>query len=128
MDSAVYVIDGANFSTLEGFFEEVRCILVPALEWSIRTLDGFDDILWGGFGTPDDSFTLVWQNAALSKERLGYQETVRQLEERVANCHPSNQADFRAKLELAKQHRGPTVFDWLITIIEEHDHIILRLD
>jgi hypothetical protein len=35
-----------------------------------------NDILRGGFGTPDDGFTLRWKNHDISRQRLGYRETV----------------------------------------------------
>jgi RNAse (barnase) inhibitor barstar len=58
----IYTIDGNNFNSLEGFYEEVSNILIPGASWG-RNLDAFDDILSGGFGTPDEGFILVW-NAA----------------------------------------------------------------
>ena len=63
---------------------------------------------------------LRWVNSALSAERLGYPETVRQLQLRLTRCHPSNRARFAAELEQARQGVGPTVFDWLVEIIKIH--------
>jgi hypothetical protein len=83
-------------------------------------LDAFNDILRGGFGTPDSGFTLVWRNHDLSRERLGYPETVRQLERRLERCHPANRGEVRAELAEARCERGPTVFDWLLEIIRIH--------
>ena len=34
-------------------------------------LDAFNDILRGGFGTPDGGFVLVWRDHAASRNRLG---------------------------------------------------------
>jgi hypothetical protein len=73
-----------------------------------------------GFGTPEDGFKLIWKNSTVSRQRLGYQETVRHLELRLARCHPSNR-DYVAKdLEAATRKEGPTVFDWLVEIIRVH--------
>src|SRR5262245_56630831 len=69
-------IDGARFGSLEEFYDEVGEQLIPGATWG-RNLDAFDDILRGGFGTPDEGFVLVWKNHAISRERLGYKETVR---------------------------------------------------
>ena len=44
--------------------------LVPGRRWG-RNLDAFNDILRGGFGTPEVGFTLVWRNAHTSQQRLG---------------------------------------------------------
>lgn len=115
----VYEIDGARFSTLEGFYDEVSRILIPGADWG-RNLDAFNDILRGGFGTPDEGFTLVWKNSEESRLRLGYPETVRQLELRLTKCHPSNREYVSQELEAAKRQEGQTVFDWLIKIIVLH--------
>jgi RNAse (barnase) inhibitor barstar len=115
----LYTIDGAHFTTLEGFYGEVSRILIPGAAWG-HNLDAFNDILSGGFGTPDDGFILRWMNTELSRRHLGHAETVRQLEKRLARCHPSNRASVAADLKDARQGRGPTVFDWLVEIIRRH--------
>jgi hypothetical protein len=97
----------------------VSRVLIPAAEWG-HNLDAFNDILRGGFGTPEGGFVLRWVNSALSRERLGYPETVRQLERRLASCHPANREYVAADLERARQGVGPTVFDWLVEIIAVH--------
>ena len=48
----LYEIDGKNFSTLEEFYDEISRVLIPGAQWG-RNLDAFNDILRGGFGTPD---------------------------------------------------------------------------
>jgi RNAse (barnase) inhibitor barstar len=112
-------IDGNSFSTLEGFFEEVSRVMVPGASWG-HNLDAFNDILRGGFGTPADGFVIRWKNHAVSKERLGYSETVRQLGLRLQRCHPSNRVYVAADLAEARVGRGATVYDWLVAIIRDH--------
>jgi RNAse (barnase) inhibitor barstar len=118
MTKHVYVIDGARFGTLEEFFDEIGTVLGTA-PWG-RNLDAFNDILRGGFGTPEEGFTIRWCNANLSRDRLGYSETVRQLERRLHQCHPSNREHVAAQLAEARQGIGATVFDWLVEIIAVH--------
>jgi RNAse (barnase) inhibitor barstar len=65
-----YEIDGQNFSTIDGFYDEISRVLIPGATWG-RNLDAFNDILWGGFGTPEDGFVLVWKNHDVSRQRLG---------------------------------------------------------
>jgi RNAse (barnase) inhibitor barstar len=119
MNKPSYEIDGSKFSSLEEFFEEVSSILVPGAEWG-KNLDAFNDILRGGFGTPEGGFVLKWRNSKLSRERLGYVETVRQLERRLQRCHPSNREYVSGDLANAKKGIGPTVYDWLVEIISVH--------
>ena len=129
MPKKVYVIDGANFTTLEGFWDEISDKLIPGVYWG-RNLDAFNDILHGGFGTPEEGFILVWKNSALSRESLGHPETAEWYEERTKKCHPSNVAHMKEGLKRASKGEGPTLFDWLVEIITSEDHgdIELRLE
>lgn len=115
----VYEIDGSRFGILEGFFDEISRVLVPDAHWG-RTLDAFNDILRGGFGTPDGGFTLRWTDSALSRERLSYPETARQIELRLQKCHPANRERVQQYLDDARKGTGTTVFDWLLEIIRVH--------
>jgi len=110
----VYEIDGTRFSTLE------ECVVIPESDPVTHNLDAFDDVLRGGFGTPDEGFTLLWKNHEVSRRRLGYPETVRQLELRLARCHPTNRIRVSRELEQAQAQQGPTVFEWLTEIIRDH--------
>lgn len=114
-----FEIDGARFSTLGEFFAEISHELIPGADWG-HNLDAFNDILRGGFGTPDGGFVLCWKNSELSRQRLGYPETARQLELRLRRCHPSNREHVAGELARAKQSKGATVFDWLIEISSVH--------
>ena len=115
----VYEIDGLRFRTLDEFFDEIGAVVIPGSDWG-RNLDAFNDILRGGFGTPEGGLTIHWRNHAVSQERLGYTETVKQLEARLQHCHPSSRRAVRQELAEARAGRGPTVFDWLVEIIRNH--------
>ena len=84
----VYEIDGAEFESLELFYDFFSAKLIPNAIWG-RNLDALNDVLRGGFGTPEEGFILRWKNAELSKERLGYGETIRQLQLRLAKMPSS---------------------------------------
>ncbi len=119
MQKVLCEIDGRNFSTLEDFYSEIGRLLIPGVSWG-HNLDAFNDILRGGFGTPEGGFILRWKNSQVSRQRLGYPETVRQLELRLSRCHPLNRSFVAQDLARAKNKVGPTVFDWLIEIIQIH--------
>lgn len=112
-------IDGSEFSTLEGFYDQVSLRIIPGAEWG-RNLNAFNDILRGGFGTPEEGFVLCWHDHEMSRRNLGYDETVRQLRKSLERCHPSNTASVENHLAEALRHEGPTVFDWLVEIIRCH--------
>ena len=115
----IYEIDGLDFDTLEEFYEVISRVLIPGAGWG-HNLDAFNDILRGGFGTPEEGFILRWKNAQVSRERLGYPETVRHLELRLQRCHPTNRVFVERDLSQARNQIGPTVFDWLREIIQIH--------
>jgi hypothetical protein len=115
-----YEFDGARFSTLEGFFEEVSTVLIPGVEWG-RNENALLDVLRGGFGTPPDGFTILWRNHRLSRQRLGYPETARQLEAGLRHCLRESRDNLRRMLQQAHAREGPTVFDSLIEIIRDEE-------
>ncbi|MBI2900842.1 MAG: barstar family protein [Planctomycetes bacterium] len=131
----VLVIDGSRFDDLEGFYDEVARQLVPDATWG-RNLDAFNDILRGGFGTPEGGFVLHWKNAARSRRVLGHAETAAWLRQGMSRIHPSNVPEWEARLARALVGKGETLFDILVAIVrvhcaggsEEDDGIELRLE
>lgn len=93
-----YEIDGQRFSTLEEFYEEVGRVLRLS-PWG-HNLDAFNDILRGGFGTPEEGFAIRWKNHNISREKLGYPETVCQLSLRLARCAFSAPSAWKRKLKI----------------------------
>jgi barstar (barnase inhibitor) len=122
-----YVIDGARFGTLAEASAEFTRALAFTTPWQ-GNLDAFNDFLHGGFGTPDEGFILIWQHSTLSRDRLGYGETVRWFEAQRRTCHPSNRARAEQDLLAARGQQGPTLFDMLVEIIQGHEDIELRLE
>ena len=114
-----YEIDGDRFHTLDGFYQEISRVLTAGTEWG-HNLDAFNDLLRGGFGTPDGGFVLRWKNSETSRKRLGHVETSHQLEHQLQHCHPSNRSAVQQELKLARSGQGSTVFDWIVEIIQSH--------
>lgn len=129
-----YRINGERFSTLEEFYEEISRVLIPGAWWGWN-LDAFNDILRGGFGTPDEGFILIWEYSEASRHNLGFPETVRQLERRLERCDPTAECNVKEQLRNAQNFTGATVYDWLVEIIRVHgvdgeeaeDNVILKL-
>lgn len=123
-----YEIDGKNFSNLEGFYDEIGHVLALP-DWWGRNLDALNDVMAGGCSTPEEGFVLVWKNAHVSRDRLGYPETIRQLERRLERCSLGSRVPVARRLAAAMQRKGPIVFNWLIELIWEHSpKIELTLD
>ena len=114
----VLEIDGDRFDDYAGFAREFSTLLRDH-EWK-GSLDAFDDILYGGFGTPDGDFVLRWLNSAKSRRALGWPQTVLHLEQKLARAHPKNRDHVRAEIEAATRREGKTLFDIIVGIISDH--------
>jgi hypothetical protein len=129
----VLVIDGNRFDDFAGFAREVTRLLAGH-EWR-GNLDALNDILRGGFGTPDGGWTLRWVDAERSRAALGYQETARRLEALLPVVHPGNRQLIHERLDRARRQVGPTLFDEVVEIVRSHgaggdeatDDIVLEL-
>jgi RNAse (barnase) inhibitor barstar len=115
----VYVLDGERIGSLEDFWTIVGRAMGSDGYFGTN-LDAFADCLSGGFGTPEDGdFTVIWRAHKHSQAALGYPATVRQLQLRLEQCHPTNRERVQADLDAARAGQGPTVSDWLVRIFEE---------
>lgn len=119
MNKQTFVIDGEQFSSLHEFAQYFSNLVLKEYEWR-GNLDAFNDILRGGFGTPEGGFILRWEKSALSRQSLGYPETIKWLEEHIQTCHPANVPHLQQRLAEAKQGRGETLFDTIFEIIQIH--------
>jgi RNAse (barnase) inhibitor barstar len=118
MSKPVFEIDGRNFDTFAGFVGEVTKSL--SLDSWGQNLDAFNDILRGGFGTPQGGFVLRWINSERSRVALGYDATVKYLEQKLQRCHPDSVAYVSAELDAARSGEGQTLFDIVLEIIRVH--------
>jgi hypothetical protein len=117
-DLPVLVIDGANFSDFDGFAREFSRLL-RGYTWR-GNLDAFNDLLRGGFGTPENGWVLRWLNSESSRAALGYGETTHRLEWLLLTCHPSQRSIIQARISSARRGDGPTLFDEIVGIIRVH--------
>jgi RNAse (barnase) inhibitor barstar len=149
MDKRTYIIDGNHFDDLDGFYDEISRVLIPGELWG-RNLDAFNDILRGGFGTPEEGFILIWKNSARSRRMLSYDETIKFLElghgttkrsltpDKLKKQYPSDKDWSRQKLReylyymdelaYARARQGPTMFDRIVDLIKLHPYIELYLE
>jgi RNAse (barnase) inhibitor barstar len=114
----VLVIDGARFNDFDGFAREFSELLVN-YTWR-GNLDAFNDLLRGGFGTPENGWVLRWLNSELSRSALGYEAAIQRLERLLPTCHPSQRLTVEGRIRLARRGQGPTLFDEIVEIIREH--------
>jgi len=123
------VIHGGHFSSLGGFYEEVSKVLMKDTDWNVGTLDGFDDILYGGFGVFEnhEEIEILWKESEKSKQELGFSATREFYENKIKQGKPFNIKLIQQKLDDLISGKGPTLFDILVEIIESHTNISLTL-
>lgn len=119
------VIHGGHFSSLEGFYEEVSNVLMKNTDWKIGTLDGFDDILYGGFGVFENNepIEIVWKESQKSGEDLGIKATREFYGNKIRQGKPFNIKLLQQKLDDLMEGKGQTLFEILVEIIQSHANI-----
>ncbi|RKE82194.1 hypothetical protein DEU39_1747 [Chryseobacterium sp. AG363] len=124
------VIHGGHFSSLGGFYEEASNVLMKDTDWKVGTLDGFDDILYGGFGVIEgkEKIEIIWKEAEKSKEDLGFKATREFYENKIRQGKPFNTELIQQKLNELTEGKGQTLFEILVEIIESHTNITLTLE
>jgi RNAse (barnase) inhibitor barstar len=94
-----YLLDGADFHTLEELAAEFSERMLVDWKWN-RNLNAFNDILRGGFGTPENGFIWCWKNSQLSRVRLGEKLFDTLVEIIRDHGEGGTQADDKVELEL----------------------------
>ncbi|HLL60838.1 MAG TPA: barstar family protein [Candidatus Nitrosocosmicus sp.] len=124
----IYIIPGEKVTSLEAFWKVIGESINGPDGYFGGNFDAFNDCLGGGFGTPDnESYIIRWENVKMSKQALGYKETLRYFERSFESIHES-WCEIRLKeIELAKKERGKTIFGILIDIITDADNVELQL-
>ena len=134
-----YEIDGAQFSTLDGFFAALDPILRDVGLWTDgtqvdcflcldETLEGWfneqatDELYWPP-GKPA-SFIIHWKNSSISRKRLGLRGTIKEEKKTIARLAHEPQeleggavsederiAFHRASIKQLRRRKGKTLFD-----------------
>ena len=97
-----FLLDGNNFSDLEGFYDEIDKLLTKNLQWKTgHNLNAFNDLLRGGFGVHEygESITIRWTNYDKSKKELGDEIVLMLLESMLLNF---DDTDHDVKVELVR--------------------------
>ncbi|PHS11627.1 MAG: barnase inhibitor [Blastopirellula sp.] len=113
----VFEIDGASFNDFAGFIDEFNRGYVAHVDGDWKgNLDAFNDYLcWH-----EERYFLRWRNSNKSQSDLGYAAMANWLKNNITQCHPSNRLSVEKRLKAAQEHQGPTLFDWLVEIIQEN--------
>ncbi|BAU10267.1 hypothetical protein LEP3755_07500 [Leptolyngbya sp. NIES-3755] len=121
-----FVLNGYCTTTLEAFYSEISQVLLAGQPWG-ESLDDLDEVLAGNYGLLPETFRLVWCNVNVARTTLSYGETVRQLTQRLRDCHPTVLIKTAWALRSALREQGPTVYDWIVEMISKHPNVELIL-
>lgn len=130
INNKIIVIHGSHFNDLQGFYEEASRVFMKDTGWNIGTLDGFDDILYGGVGVFEngENITVTWKDARKSEEDLGMEATKAFYQGKILQGKPFNIQLIQQKLDDLINGKGQTLFEILVEIIESHQNITLILN
>ncbi|MDF2475741.1 MAG: hypothetical protein K0S24_1224 [Sphingobacterium sp.] len=119
------VIEGGQISDIANFYAEINRVYMADENWKIGSLDGFDDLLYGGFGKLQNAkkHTIIWRDVDYSRTALGVDTTLAYYQEKLAANSPFNQAYFQQKLIDLQSGKGQTYFDIVAEIIQSHPKI-----
>jgi hypothetical protein len=120
-------IDGNNFSDFEGFVREFNINVFGDDRTWMGGFGALNDLLRGGYGTPEGPYIIEWLNAHKSREDLGKDATLKWLEARKDRVHPTNRERWAMRIELMKYNIGETLFMMIVDIIVRHENITLIL-
>jgi RNAse (barnase) inhibitor barstar len=67
----IITINGMEFDDIESFAKHFSKVALNNQHCWNGNLDAFNDILRGGFGTPEEGFIIEWRNHDKSKRELG---------------------------------------------------------
>jgi RNAse (barnase) inhibitor barstar len=128
LNKTILAIDGNKFSDFETFVAEVSVkIFDDDKTWS-GSLDQLNDMLRGGYGTPDEPFSVRWVNSKKSQTHLGHEAMLEWLVGHRKVVHPSNMAMWEKRIELAQNGEGETLFLKIVDIIVSQPDIVLILE
>lgn len=124
-DLGFVVIEGAHIADIPSFYAEINRVYMADESWQIGSLDGFDDLLYGGFGKVQvaKKQTIIWKDIAHSRAALGVTTTLAYYQEKLAANSPFNHTYFQQKLADLQAGKGQTYFDIVAEIIQSHPKI-----
>jgi hypothetical protein len=128
MPNKILTIDGSKFSDFKGFVAEFNVkVFGDDKTWS-GSLDQLNDMLRGGYGTPDEPFSIRWIHSKKSRVDLDHKAMLDWLEKGRKIVHPSNVDRWEKMIEVAQSNRGETIFLILVDVIVRQEHIVLILE
>lgn len=129
--NAKFEINGNSILDIPSFYEEINRVFMVGEDWTLgESLDAFNDLLYGGYGTlkNHEEVEVVWLNSEMSREVLGLETTKNFY---LNKLNPESLFDkpyIRSKLAELEEDKGQTYFEIILEIFSEHPNIKLTLE
>lgn len=124
-DTPVYEMDGALVHSLADFYRLIGEAINGPGGYFGHNFGSLEDCLRGDFGTPDGEWALRIHHSEAMRANLGYEQTVRELEARLALYSSSTQVELLKELEAAKNGHGEAVFVWVLESFRRFRHWVV---
>lgn len=125
-----YRIDGGKVQSIADLYEQLNRELMAEQDWTLGpTLDGLNDVLYriDSEIRDGDPATFVWLDHAHSRATLGFEETQRWLNSKLAQPNSFNQQGIQSDLDELQNGTGKTYFEIILEIFADHPLIELQL-
>lgn len=122
------MIDGDNIQDIASFYDEINRVFMVGEDWRLgASLDGLDDMLYGGYGVlrGKSPAIVVWQQMDSSRIALGIEATRAYYLAKLEHPQVFKPGPIHAALARLGQG-GPTYFDLVLQVFADHPNITLR--
>ena len=121
-------IMGQHIADIPSFYAEINRVFMADMDWKLgHSLDGFNDMLYGGYGAIVGRvpIRIVWQDIEKSKTALGLETTREYLQNKLLHPELFNLTLIQSQLSELDRGVGKTYFEIILEIIAEHPNIEL---
>jgi len=124
----ILMIDGARIRDIASFYDEINRVFMVGEDWRLgASLDGLDDMLYGGYGVLRGKAPaiVVWDDMESSRLALGVEATRAYYLAKLEHPQLFKPGPIHAALARLGQG-GPTYFDLVMQVFSDHPNITLR--
>lgn len=121
-------IEGTAIVDISSLYAEINRVFMAGEAWQLGpSLDGLDDLLYGGYGAlaGHETATLVWRDIDRSREALGLEATRAWLEDKLRQPGTFNAETIGRQLDALQHGEGQTYFDIVMEIFASHPNVAL---
>lgn len=124
----ILTIEGARVHDIASLYAEINRVFMAGEDWELgASLDGLDDMLYGGYGALRGKAPalVLWRDMDISRSALGIAATRAYYLDKLAHPQQFKPGPIHASLARLGQG-GPTYFDLVLQVFADHPNITLR--